>query len=89
MTLFDMWLAGMETSVTTLKWAFLYMIQHVDVQSRCRREIHAALGRSQHVTEADRRNLPYTNATLYEVQRMANIVPINLFHRVTRVSRRA
>jgi cytochrome P450 len=27
----DLWLAGMETTATTMKWAFLYMIRNPEV----------------------------------------------------------
>jgi cytochrome P450 len=28
----DLWMAGMETTVTTMKWGFLYMIRHPEVR---------------------------------------------------------
>jgi hypothetical protein len=30
----DLWLAGMETTTTTMKWAFLYMIRNPEVSKK-------------------------------------------------------
>ncbi|GMS84754.1 hypothetical protein PENTCL1PPCAC_6929 [Pristionchus entomophagus] len=77
MLLLDLFFAGMETTVTTLKWAFLLMAAHpeeLDSFPSHRREE----GREGCITLRDRKNLPYTNATICEIQRIANILPINL-----------
>ena len=36
------------------------------------------LGQSQKVSTASRESMPYTNAVIHEVQRMGNIVPMNV-----------
>ena len=79
----DLWLAGMETTTTTMKWAILYMAVRPDVQRRCREEIHSVLGLDTRVSNQDRARLPYTMATINELQRIGNIVPLNVFHRAT------
>jgi cytochrome P450 len=38
------------------------------------------LGRSERVTMAARMSMPYTSATVNEIQRCANIVPMNVLH---------
>jgi len=78
----DLWLAGMETTATTLKWALCLMLNYPDVQTKVRSEIHNVLGNTD-VTMADRQRLPYTAATVTEIQRCANILPINLMHTTT------
>ena len=85
MTIGDIWGAGLETTVTTLKWSVLYMIHNPDVQEKCAREIQSLLSsrNDQAITMADRTELPYTAATVNEVQRRANLIPINLQHCVT------
>lgn len=57
----------------------------MQIQSRCRTEIHAALGRDTPVTLADRQRMPYTMATINEIQRLGNIVTINVLHHTTQV----
>ena len=59
--------------------------EYLQIQIKCRTEIHAELGRDTSVTLADRQRLPYTIATINEIQRMSNIVTINLFHNTTKV----
>ncbi|GMT16768.1 hypothetical protein PFISCL1PPCAC_8065, partial [Pristionchus fissidentatus] len=76
MLLLDLSFAGMETTVTTLKWAFLLLAAHPEVQESVQRELDSC-GEGC-VTLRDRKKLPYTNATICEVQRIANILPINL-----------
>ncbi len=79
-----MWMAGAETTVTTLRWALLYMLHHPEVQSKVREEIHAVVGKEHAIGMADRNSLPYTCATINEIQRFANIVPMNELHCTTK-----
>jgi hypothetical protein len=55
------------------------------IQTRCRTEIHAELGRDTPATLANRQRMPYTNATINEIQRLGNILPINVLHNTTKV----
>ena len=47
--------------------------RHPDIQARVRNELHQVLGTDRLVTLADRANLPFTDATIMEIQRMANV----------------
>ncbi|KAL7863961.1 hypothetical protein AOLI_G00153810 [Acnodon oligacanthus] len=51
-----------------------------DDQERCHKEIIRVLGFDRCPYMEDRPQLPYTCATLYEIQRYANIIPLGLFH---------
>lgn len=82
MTMADIWVAGMETTVTTLKWALLFMVHYPEVQRKVQAELDRVVGKDRHVTMADKPNLLYTSATVVELQRCANILPINVQHRV-------
>uniref|UniRef100_A0A914X2M1 Unspecific monooxygenase n=1 Tax=Plectus sambesii TaxID=2011161 RepID=A0A914X2M1_9BILA len=79
----DLWLAGMETTVTTLKWAFLYLLHHPEVQDRIHKELDEVIGEDREITMADKPKLPYITATINEIQRCANILPINMGHQTT------
>ena len=79
-TLIDLFIAGSETTSTTLTWAVLYMIREPDVQSKVEAELEAVVGASRLPSLADRPNLPYTEAVLMEIQRCGNIVPNGAHH---------
>uniref|UniRef100_A0A158P7X3 Unspecific monooxygenase n=1 Tax=Angiostrongylus cantonensis TaxID=6313 RepID=A0A158P7X3_ANGCA len=82
MLLFDLLFAGMETTATTLKWGFLLVILNPHVQRRVQQELDRECA-GDVVNMADRPRLPYTQATINEIQRIANIVPINLVRTVS------
>lgn len=64
MLLLDLWFAGMETTITTLKWGFLHMILNLDVQEKIHKELgEHCLGQDM-ITMADRSKLPYTVAAI-------------------------
>ncbi|KAL3994484.1 Cytochrome P450 family protein [Acanthocheilonema viteae] len=79
MLLLDLFFAGMETTVTTLKWGFLLSIIHPDVQTKVQNELDEIGNR---ITLADKSKCSYTMATIHEIQRLANILPINLLRTV-------
>ena len=70
----DFFLAGTETTSSTLRWALLYMLKYPDVQKRVHDEIDLVVGRDRLPKLADKPNLPYTQAVLHETQRFASIV---------------
>ncbi|GMR47360.1 hypothetical protein PMAYCL1PPCAC_17555, partial [Pristionchus mayeri] len=74
----DFFLAGQETTTTTLRWAMLLMAANQDKQEAAREEILRVVGHSRLPSMADKRDLPYTMATVHEVQRRANILMMNV-----------
>ena len=78
--LFDLFVAGSETTSTTLSWAVLYMLRHPEVQAKVQAELDKVVGKERLPTMSDRPNLPYTEATLMEVQRHSSILPTGLAH---------
>uniref|UniRef100_A0A3B4D189 Uncharacterized protein n=1 Tax=Pygocentrus nattereri TaxID=42514 RepID=A0A3B4D189_PYGNA len=82
-SVFDLFIAGTETTATTLRWGLVYMMNHPDVQERCHEEIIRVLGFDRSPCMEDRAQLPYTHATVYEIQRYASITPLGLIHQTT------
>ncbi|XP_029005197.1 cytochrome P450 2J4-like [Betta splendens] len=74
----DLFGAGTETTTTTLHWGLLYMIYYPHIQERVQAEIDAVVGSSRQPSVSDRDNMPYTNAVIHEIQRLGNIVPLNV-----------
>ena len=75
----QLFVAGAETTYKTLDFAFLYMITHPDIQKRCQEEIADVIG-ERRISYADRSKLKYVDATITEVQRLANAVPLSIHH---------
>ncbi|XP_056595363.1 cytochrome P450 2F2-like isoform X2 [Triplophysa dalaica] len=84
MYILDLHFAGTDTTSNTLLTAFLYLMNHPDVQARCQREIDNVLEGKDHASFEDRHNMPYTQAVIHEVQRVANTVPLSVFHCTTK-----
>ena len=75
----ELFLAGAETSNNSLDWAFLFMIEYPEIQTKCQQEIENIVG-DRKIKYSDRLNLKYTDATITEIQRLANVVTVALHH---------
>ncbi|XP_039551120.1 cytochrome P450 2F2-like isoform X2 [Pimephales promelas] len=84
MNILDLHFAGTDTTSNTLLTAFLYLMNHPEVQAKCQREIDDVLGDKDHASYEDRHDMPYTQAVIHEVQRVANTVPLSVFHCTTK-----
>ncbi|XP_068089319.1 cytochrome P450 2K6-like [Hyperolius riggenbachi] len=82
-TVTTLFMAGTDTTSSTVRWAILFMVQHPDVQRRVHKEIDRVIGLAQPRID-HRKNMPYTNAVIHETQRTANIVPMNLPRETTK-----
>ncbi|KAK2540519.1 cytochrome P450 2J2 [Columba guinea] len=74
----DLFLAGTETTSTTIRWALLFMAMYPEIQARVQAEIDTVIGQARQPALDDRSNMPYTNAVIHEVQRKGNIAPFIL-----------
>ncbi|KAK7176067.1 hypothetical protein R3I93_000358 [Phoxinus phoxinus] len=78
--LFDLFVAGTDTTSNTLRTLTLYLMTHTHIQEQCQREIDEVLGAREHVTYEDRNAMPFVQAVIHEGQRVGDIVPLSVFH---------
>ncbi|XP_050418495.1 cytochrome P450 2U1 [Patella vulgata] len=76
----DLFFAGSDTTATTLDWGFLFMVLHPEVQKKCQEEIDSVVGDGRMVDWSDKSKMSYNEATLLEVQRLGNTVPMSSAH---------
>ncbi|XP_078676264.1 cytochrome P450 2D20-like [Branchiostoma floridae x Branchiostoma belcheri] len=79
----QLFLAGTDTTANTLHWAVLFMILHPDIQQKVQQEIDSVLGPDQDPSMDHRSQMPYTEATLSEISRMAATAPMATRHFTT------
>ncbi|GFN93735.1 cytochrome p450 [Plakobranchus ocellatus] len=76
----DLFVAGTETTSTTLRWALIFLVHHPQVQKKVFHEIQQTLGDRTRLSVLDRKQMPYTQAVILESQRLGNIAPFSLAH---------
>ncbi|KAL8188138.1 UNVERIFIED_CONTAM: hypothetical protein K2H54_062097 [Gekko kuhli] len=72
--IFDLFVAGTETTALTLRWALLLMANHPDIQEKVHQEIEDVLGSSRSFSYQDWKKLPYTIAVIHEIMRSQYIL---------------
>ncbi|XP_078673786.1 cytochrome P450 2U1-like [Branchiostoma floridae x Branchiostoma belcheri] len=81
--LIDLLGAGTDTAGNTLRWGLLYLVTHPDVQAKVQAELDQVVGRDRPPVVSDKPNLPYTEATIMEMQRIRTVVPLAVPHCTT------
>ena len=83
MTMSEVFMAGMETTASTLCWALLYLIHNPEVQQRLHQELDQVIGPDSLPDPQDKKNLPYLEATIAETLRLSSLGPLGLPHKTT------
>uniref|UniRef100_A0A914WPL1 Cytochrome P450 n=1 Tax=Plectus sambesii TaxID=2011161 RepID=A0A914WPL1_9BILA len=79
----DIWAAGMDTTVNTLRYAILYLLNYPKVLKKLHEEMDEMVGRERELSMNDQKILPYLCATIEEVQRLGSLGAIGLQRTVT------
>ncbi|XP_053513018.1 cytochrome P450 2U1 isoform X4 [Artibeus jamaicensis] len=76
----DLFIAGTDTTTNSLLWCLLYMSLNPDIQDKVHEEIERVIGADRVPSLTDKAQMPYTEATIMEVQRLSTVVPLAIPH---------
>jgi len=79
MVLQDFFIAGTDTTTTTITWGLLYLTKYTAIQKKLQQEIDKVIGRERTPAMSDLKLMPYTEAAIMEIQRIASILPLSVF----------
>ncbi|CAH1801461.1 unnamed protein product, partial [Owenia fusiformis] len=80
-TLFDILVAGIITTSSTLKSFLMILVNHPDVQKNIQAEIDDVIGDGRLPTFADRHNMHYTEAAILEILRYSTTTTLSIAHK--------
>ncbi|KAA0191687.1 Cytochrome P450 CYP3213B1, partial [Hyalella azteca] len=79
----DTFLAGLDTTASTLRWMMLYLTIYPDVQAKAHQCLDEAVPRTRLPCLADKPRLAYVEALVLDVLRLSSLAPLLMFHRAT------
>ncbi|KAL7842710.1 hypothetical protein SRHO_G00243990 [Serrasalmus rhombeus] len=81
-TVLNLFVAGTETTSTTIRYALMLLIKYTHIQEQMQKEIDTVIGKRNPLMQ-DRKALPFTDAVIHEVQRYLDFLPLSLPHYAT------
>ncbi|XP_072287745.1 cytochrome P450 2F3-like [Pyxicephalus adspersus] len=77
-TIHNLLFGGTETVSTNLRYGFLVLMKYPEVAERMQEEIDRVIGRNRLPSISDRSQMPYTEATIHELIRFCDVLPVSL-----------
>ncbi|XP_041796035.1 cytochrome P450 2F3-like [Chelmon rostratus] len=79
-TVLNLYLAGTETTSSTIRFALNVLIKYPKIQEKMQQEIDSVIGQERGPCMEDRKSLSFTDAVFHEIQRLMDIVPMSVPH---------
>ncbi|XP_076645460.1 cytochrome P450 enzyme phantom [Halictus rubicundus] len=76
----DLFGAGTDTTLTTLRWFVLFVAAHPKEQEKLHQEMDRCLNKTEDPSLKDRPSMPRLDAALAEVQRLRSVTPLGIPH---------
>nr|AKH41020.1 cytochrome P450 CYP76AA20 [Thuja plicata] len=81
--IFDLLIAGFDTTSATIEWAMAELIHNPDKMEKVQGELEEVVGHSRRVEESDTDHLPYLHAVVKEVLRLYPPGPLLIPHKAS------
>ncbi|MEQ2242377.1 hypothetical protein ILYODFUR_035319, partial [Ilyodon furcidens] len=79
-TVMNLFIAGTETTSSTIRYALSVLIKHKNIQEKMQKEIDTVIGRERCPSMEERKSLPFSDAVIHEVQRFLDMLPLSVPH---------
>ncbi|XP_031239992.1 cytochrome P450 2A12-like [Mastomys coucha] len=84
MTLLNLFFAGSDSVSSILRYGFLLLMKHPDVEARVHKEIDQVIGRNRQPQYEDHIKMPYTQAVINEILRFSTFAFLGIPQRITK-----